>query len=488
MGRITFYLLLLLGFIVGCAPSTGPTQALPVAQLNSDKPTPTITPTETPPPTATPTKLPTATPSPSPTQNAWETADGIITRDVQLRDGGGPNYNRIGLLPVGTEVKFQARQGDWILVDSGSFLSGWVTLSTLEANPAFDLLGLPVVFSPPPLAELLQFHQAVTYQPTDVFVGPGANYALMGGTIPPNSPIQLAGRDDIGLWVQIEDEFSTGGWILASFLRYNPSYNIMDLPILVEPPDREGDWDYDWSTMVFEWGAQTHDMRHSNEMQGMGMQWVKVQHKFHEYSQPRDVVGLVNQAHDRGFKILLSITGEPYPEEIDFEGYVEFMAGVSALPNPPDAVEIWNEMNIDFEWPAGEIDPVDYVEKMLKPTYLAIKESNEEIMVISGAPAPTGFNDGYHAWADDRYVAGMVQADALGFLDCVGVHYNAGATSPYWNSGHPAGNFYGWYFQPTLQMYWRTTQQIKPLCITEIGYLTDGDLPKYEMPANFWWA
>ena len=52
---------------------------------------------------------------------------------------------------------------------------------------------------------------------------------------------------------------------------------------------------------------------------------------------------------------------------------------------------------------------------MLKPAYQAIKEANSGVMVISGAPAPTGFFGGCSgAGCDDNlYIQGMVAAGAL---------------------------------------------------------------------------
>ena len=44
---------------------------------------------------------------------------------------------------------------------------------------------------------------------------------------------------------------------------------------------------------------------------------------------------------------------------------LDFLRGVAQLPDPPDAIEVWNEMNIDFEWPAGQISPQQYVDEML---------------------------------------------------------------------------------------------------------------------------
>ena len=38
------------------------------------------------------------------------------------------------------------------------------------------------------------------------------------------------------------------------------------------------------------------------------------------------------------------------------------------------AIEVWNEMNIDFEWPKGQISPSAYVNNMLAPAYNASAE------------------------------------------------------------------------------------------------------------------
>ncbi|MCB0006785.1 MAG: hypothetical protein KDE04_10035, partial [Anaerolineales bacterium] len=99
-------------------------------------------------------------------------------------------------------------------------------------------------------------------------------------------------------------------------------------------------------------------------------------------------------------------------------------------------------MNIDFEWPAGQISPSSYVNNMLAPAYNAIKSVNTNILVVSGAPAPTGFDNDHNAWADNRYLAGMAAAGAANYADCIGVHHNAGATSPYQATGHPGGSHY----------------------------------------------
>ena len=237
----------------------------------------------------------------------------------------------------------------------------------------------------------------------------------------------------------------------------------------------------------FELGGQTASFGNKALMQSVGMTWVKFQHKWAAGDSPNAVAGRIQDAHGSGFKVLLSITGAnvyPAPNSIDFGAYVEFLRGVAALG--PDAIEVWNEMNIDFEWPAGQISPTSYVNNMLRPAYQAIKAVNPNILVISGAPAPTGFDNGTNAWADNRYVAGMAAAGAASYMDCIGVHHNAGATSPTVSSGHPGGSHYSWYYRPTLDVYYNAFGGARQVCFTELGYLSADGFPG--LPANFSWA
>lgn len=237
----------------------------------------------------------------------------------------------------------------------------------------------------------------------------------------------------------------------------------------------------------FEIGGQTQSFANRQLMKDVGMTWVKFQHKWSPGDSPDAVAGRIQDAHASGFKVLLSIPGArtyPPPGGIDFNSYVEFLRGVAALG--PDAIEVWNEMNIDFEWPAGEIDPAAYVNNMLAPAYNAIKSVNPNVLVIAGALAPTGFDNGVNAWADNRYLAGMAAAGASRYMDCMGVHHNAGATAPSAGSGHPAGSHYSWYFRPTMDLYYNSFGGARKVCFTELGYLSGEGFPG--LSPNFSWA
>jgi LysM repeat protein len=228
----------------------------------------------------------------------------------------------------------------------------------------------------------------------------------------------------------------------------------------------------------FELGGQATGLGQAERMRFAGMTWVKYQHKWSPGDNPDAVAGRISDAHNNGFKVLLSIPGAnlyPQPGSIDFNAYVSFLGGVAALG--PDAIEVWNEQNIDREWPAGQISPQAYVNSVLRPAYTAIKAANPNVLVVSGAPSPTGFDNGTNAWADNRYIAGMAAAGAANYADCIGVHYNAGATSPTTSSGHSGGSHYSWYYTPMVNLYYNAFGGSRKLCFTELGYLSGEGFP-----------
>ena len=145
-------------------------------------------------------------------------------------------------------------------------------------------------------------------------------------------------------------------------------------------------------------------------------------------------------------------------------------------------------MNIDREWPAGQISGSNYVQ-MLSAAYNAIKSANPGTMVISGAPAPTGFFQGCgpNGGDDDCYLRQMAAAGAANYMDCVGVHYNAGIVPPDATSGAPVGSsgHYSWYL-PRMMTLYRSFFPSKPLCFTELGYLTSEGYAA--LPGGFAWA
>jgi len=123
---------------------------------------------------------------------------------------------------------------------------------------------------------------------------------------------------------------------------------------------------------------------------------------------------------------------------------------------------------------------------MLAPAYNAIKGASPGTMVIIGALAPTGVDDGVKVWSDQRYVQGLAAAGAANYANCLGIHHNAGATSPSATTGHPAGGHYSWYFKPTIDVYYGGIGGALPLCFTEYGYVSPEGYST--LPSTFAWG
>jgi hypothetical protein len=230
------------------------------------------------------------------------------------------------------------------------------------------------------------------------------------------------------------------------------------------------------------------------KMKAAGMTWVK-------WQIPYDVndANLVNVARDRinwshaaGFNVLLSITGkvEQLAEQGDnyYPVYAEFLGTIAAMH--PDAIEVWNEMNLDREWPQGKIDPRAYA-KMLQQAHDAIKAADPQVMVITGALAPTGAEGAFglaKVWNDDRYYQGMANAGVAQYADCIGVHYNEGIIPPAQQGGDPRQPDYPTRYLPLMiqRAAFPFRNQNIPLCFTELGYLSpEGYGP---LPGGFAWA
>ena len=337
---------------------------------------------------------------------------------------------------------------------------------------------------------------AVVNTPLNFRAGPGISYGS-SEVLAVGTQVTLIGRNDAGDWVQVRlvDNPEREGWLYAQYLNMNSSVSVGGLPVVeVEPPAGAGGGNTAppppaAGNANFELGGQAFGAPYG-QMQYAGMTWIKRQHKWSPGNTGQEVAGMISEAHNAGLKILLSIPGAQHSQSIDFNAYVEFLRNVASLPDPPDAIEVWNEMNIDREWPAGQISPQSYVQNMLAPAYQAIKGANGNIMVISGAPAPTGFYGGCSGAGcdDDAYVRGMAAAGAANYMDCIGIHYNEGIVPPSQESGDPRGasSHYTRYFWGMTNTYYNAFGGSRPLCYTELGYLTPEGYGS--LPSGFSWA
>lgn len=223
-------------------------------------------------------------------------------------------------------------------------------------------------------------------------------------------------------------------------------------------------------------------------MNTSGMKWIKIQIPV----SAGVALGksYISNAQSNGFKILLAVVGDKNAIGADPAGYAQtyaaFVAELAAAG--ANAIEVHNEPNIDREWPAGQINGANYT-AFLAVASNAIRRANSSTIIISGAPAPTGFfgaaGCGTGGCNDDVFMQQMAAAGAANYIDCIGIHYNEGVLPPTANSGDPRGSYPTYFFSSMIN---RATAAIpgKPVCFTELGYLSGEGMGAPIPPAFNW--
>ncbi len=243
----------------------------------------------------------------------------------------------------------------------------------------------------------------------------------------------------------------------------------------------------------FALGGQVFSFAYPELMRRAGMTWAKSDIRWSLGDGAGIAQGAIDAARSRGFKILLSVSGDPAqmaesPDE--YAGlFAAFLGELAALA--PDAIEVWEGANLPDRWAAGQIDPAAYA-GMLDAAYTAIKAANPDVMVISGALTPTEqFNGacGASGCDDLPFLEGLAAAGAAASADCIGVHYTEGVVPPNASDGDPRSSHHSRYLPALLDTY-SAVFPGTPLCLTEIGYLSfEGSggaaaIPGYEWAAN----
>ncbi len=442
---------------------------------------------------------------------------GTTTSDVWLRVGPGTDWRKLEIIPAGTTVAIDGRDStaNWVHVITSGGQVGWLYAYYVNTGsvgivslPYIAAYNAPITVSAPQQGTGPGAGQAnaggaqgVLAQVTanvNVRSGPSTNYRRVGSAFA-GSSFTIDGRDGLLEWVRGITQDGVIGWISAEFiaLTYDQIAALpvvtVNTPFTLQPgagsaptsntpaeataPEAVNIQPLASNAPVtgFSYGGHVADFSDfaANWMRAAGMTWAKRQVHYNRGDAPENFAGIINDAHARGFRILLGVVGNP--NDIYSPGYFEdfarFVGGLAALG--ADAIEVWNEPNLDREWPTWRINPGDYVQ-MLAQAYNAIKSSNPNTLVISAAPAPTGAEAAFpgQVMNDNNFVAGMVAAGGLNYLDCVGAHYNEGVVSPDQTSGDPRGEYYTRYFWGMVNTYTSITGGAKPICFTELGYLS----------------
>ncbi|MBK8988518.1 MAG: hypothetical protein IPM39_21020 [Chloroflexi bacterium] len=282
-----------------------------------------------------------------------------------------------------------------------------------------------------------------------------------------------------------------------------------------------------WPADRFGYGIQVHgnasvgnaaDTMHAVRSQ-LGLDWVKMQlkwpviHPSPGADQWFFYDSVIEEANRNGLNLMVSIVGAPEwtralggengPPD-DYSQYTTFLTELlTRHPGQIQAIEVWNEQNLDREWTTTNgISPEDYV-VFLRQAYETIKAQDPGIIVISGALSPTGPGD-WVRWADDfEYMDRALAAGMLNYADCVGAHHNGYNIPPdaaYDQTGSLAkaqtavfrGPFdnphHSWSLRTTLDTYAQKVQAVDPnmkLCVTEFGWASSEGYDVYPVGFEF---
>ncbi len=447
---------------------------------------------------------------------AQATTATVAVDALNVRANPGTDSPRIDQFSLGTVLNVSGREdqlgngGVWVFaqpVNGGT--EGWVLWEFLQFPDGFIVETLPVINATGNAGEGASTGAAAvnveggiagqTTRGVNFRSGPGTNFAILQG-LTSGVNLTATGRLASGNWVQAVVG-GQQGWLFAPNVSLT-SGEISALPVVEAPASTLAPAAGSGPTTTglpaplpggtgmsgFGYGAHVANFNNGDIMAQMGMTWVKKQVRYSRGASPESVAGIINTAHAQGFRVVLGVVGaagDVAGGEAYFRDYANFVGGLAALG--ADAIEVWNEPNLDREWQRGMIDGGLYTQ-LLALSYNAIKANNPNTMVIAAAMAPTGAEGAFgldRVWNDDRFLWAMAAAGAANYMDCLGVHYNEGLVSPAQLSGDPRNPYYTRYMRGMINTY-RAIFPTRPLCFTELGYLSGEGYPP--LPGGFAWA
>ena len=247
----------------------------------------------------------------------------------------------------------------------------------------------------------------------------------------------------------------------------------------------------------FAYGAQLARVNSSTlgHMNALGFTWIKLQIRWENQEPSPGAIdwgtldGVVSLANGAGKKLLFSVVTSPRWARARTEGegppddpntYGNFVAALSQrYCGKVQAIEVWNEQNLLTEWNTGRgINAKEYMD-LLKIAYRRIKDACPGMIVVAGAPTPTGITDGWTAVDDVEYLRRMYNNGLKNYCDAVGVHpsgFNNPADADWrtWKDSSGFNNHRSFFFSNTIKSYHDVMVQNgdgnKRLWATEFGW------------------
>jgi hypothetical protein len=375
----------------------------------------------------------------------WTVRTGSGQLLSQVRPLSEPNWALAAPLEPG-DLQVEAAvvdRGQVLRTESASGIAVATYTPTPTPTPAFTATPTP---SPTPnVAELV-----VTAATMNVRSGPGTAYPQIG-TLRQGATYRITGKNDQGDWWQISYD-GKEGWVSGGLVRVTGDTGVVQVAQVAPPPTPKpqprsagggggggapspaGGGFFAYGIQIDPYGNRASSLPTARSL---GFTWIKIQVPWKDFEGSKGNRGfpddVVNDIRANGMNVLASIVKAPnwarnpaygYAEEgppqnpQDYADYVGAFAG--HFCGRVQAIEVWNEQNLPREWGHEPLDAGRYVQ-LLAAAYRAIKAACPSIIVVSGAPTPTGAPPPY-AIPDFAYLEQMYQAGLRNYCDAVGVH------------------------------------------------------------------
>ncbi len=284
-------------------------------------------------------------------------------------------------------------------------------------------------------------------------------------------------------------------------------------PTIVPVQVPDANFGYGIETFVF--GQDSVEL--AQQVTELGMDWVKVRVEWRDVEAVQgeyvfdELETFVNDMNMNGINVLFTVTnapdwareqieGEPLNENAppaDLNTFGTFMTTLAEnFIGRVDAYQIWDEPNIRRNWSCqinagSEATPVittgmcetEYID-LLEIAFNAVKTADPNAGVITAGLAPTGFNDGVNAIADQVFLQGLYNTGVQAVSDAIAAHPLGWANPPDATccDAVPGVETHfespSFYFLETITAYrdiMTNNGDTRPLWITKFGWGTSQD-------------
>jgi hypothetical protein len=267
----------------------------------------------------------------------------------------------------------------------------------------------------------------------------------------------------------------------------------------------------EYGMSVFVYGNPATTPRDLGKLQALGFGWQKSLFPWRDIEAGckgcfnwSEADRVVRASADAGLKIIARLDFQPSwarkggasngPPD-NYQDYADFVRAFvdrykTGSPNGTvQAIEVWNEVNLDREWGGGPINrqaAADYV-RFLSLAYKAAKKADPGVTVITAGLSPTGVSSD-SAQPDDVYLQWLFQSGLKGNYDVLGANANVQCPCVEADPGSAPG-----FEHPSF--YFRRIEQLRDIMVAsgdadkqvwlmEFGWTTDKVHPSYSWYAT----